>query len=156
MLGRRVAAVGRVHEVAHRRCRRARYAALGTDRTPLSELVAPDFGVAGDGSDERVQPEPIACYVRAEVSGLKGATLRDIGRQQCAIASFTIDGLDPRPTVLKLREQAIHIGASDPASTRLDAEARHLPPVFRIAPHYYNTRDEIDRAIAALDALPRG
>ena len=98
----------------------------------------------------------LADYVRAEVSGLKGATLRDIGRQHCAIASFTIDGLDPRPTVLKLREQAIHIGASDPASTRLDAEARHLPPVFRIAPHYYNTRDEIDRAIAALDALPRG
>ena len=36
---------------------------------------------------------------------------------------------------------------SDPASTRLDAEARRLPDLVRASPHYYNTEAEVDRLI---------
>ena len=46
--------------------------------------------------------------------------------------------------------------ASDPSSTRIDAEVRALPVVVRASPHYYNTEAEIERLIAHLaDLAPR-
>ncbi len=95
----------------------------------------------------------LADLFRQQVSTIKGAKLRDAGDETCAIASFTIDGLDLRKTVAALRVQGINIGASDPDSTRLDAEARNLPVLLRVAPHYYNTEDEIRQLVDALKAL---
>nr|WP_321455134.1 aminotransferase class V-fold PLP-dependent enzyme [uncultured Cohaesibacter sp.] len=97
----------------------------------------------------------LACYFRDRIAELKGAKVHDIGTQKCAIVSFTIEGLEPRLTVALLRQQGIAIGASNPESTRLDAEARNLPVMLRAAPHYYNNRADIDAAVAALKALIR-
>lgn len=98
----------------------------------------------------------LARHARAEIAAIEGARIRDLGTRQCAIVSFTIDKLDPRKTVLALREQGINMGASEPSSTRLDAEARQLPALMRIAPHYYNTHEEVDTFIQALKRLVQG
>lgn len=95
----------------------------------------------------------LANDLRDRLSGLPGVQLRDAGSEQCAIVSFTADGLDPRDTVAALRLQGICIGASDPASTRLDAEIRGLPTLLRAAPHYYNTIEEIDQFVSSLGKL---
>jgi cysteine desulfurase/selenocysteine lyase len=95
----------------------------------------------------------LADQAREQLADIKGAQLRDIGTEKCAIVSFTIAGLDPKDAVQKLRTQKINIGASDPSSTRLDAEARKLPTILRVAPHYYNTSEEIDRMVSALRQL---
>ena len=98
----------------------------------------------------------LADGLREALADVPGATVRDLGRERCAIVSFTVDGLDPERTVAALREDGISIGTSTPGSTRLDAEARHLPTLLRAAPHVYNTEDEIDRLVAALRALSPG
>ncbi|MGI9406084.1 MAG: aminotransferase class V-fold PLP-dependent enzyme [Hyphomicrobiaceae bacterium] len=95
----------------------------------------------------------LANGLRERLRSLPGATVRDLGSEQCAIVSFTLDGHEPRAVVAALRKQGINIGTSDPASTRLDAEARNLPVLLRAAPHYYNTDDELDRLIHALKKL---
>ena len=95
----------------------------------------------------------LASLARDMLGELPGATIRDIGGQQCAIVSFTIDGLEPRATIAALGQQGIAIGASDLASTRLDFEARALPMLMRAAPHYYNTEEELKRFVLALRAL---
>ncbi len=95
----------------------------------------------------------LASHTRRLLNAVDGAEVKDLGSEQCAIVSFTIDGLDPRESVAALRKKGIAIGASQPSSTRLDSEARDLPTVFRVAPHYYNTEDELERCIAALQAL---
>ena len=97
----------------------------------------------------------LADTLRDALADVPGATVRDLGRERCAIVSFTVDGLDPRPTVAALRERGIAIGASDPGSTRLDAEARNLPTLLRAAPHVYNTEAEIGRLVEALGELAR-
>ena len=74
-------------------------------------------------------------------------SLQDIGRTQCGIVSFSIDGKDPERVVQDMSRAGFAIGTSTPASTRLDSERRNLPELLRIAPHYYNTEDEIDSAI---------
>lgn len=95
----------------------------------------------------------LADGLRDQLVDLPGAQLRDVGSERCAIVSFTLDGLDPGKTVENLRMQGINIGASEPASTRLDAESRKLPTVMRAAPHYYNTEDDIDQLVLALQKL---
>jgi cysteine desulfurase/selenocysteine lyase len=74
-------------------------------------------------------------------------SLQDIGRTQCGIVSFSIDGKDPERIVQDMSRAGFAIGTSTPASTRLDSERRNLPELLRIAPHYYNTEAEIDSAI---------
>jgi selenocysteine lyase/cysteine desulfurase len=95
----------------------------------------------------------LASLTRDMVKELPGGTIRDIGSEQCAIVSFTIDGLEPRAAVAALARQGIAIGTSDRASTRLDAEARALPMLMRAAPHYYNTEEELKRFVQALRGL---
>lgn len=94
-----------------------------------------------------------ADYLRDELRGINGICLRDVGAQQCAIVSFTIDTIEPRQAVTDLRALGICIGASDISSTRLDAEARNLPTILRAAPHYYNTNKDIDQLISALKTM---
>ncbi|HIC96649.1 TPA: aminotransferase class V-fold PLP-dependent enzyme [Candidatus Bipolaricaulota bacterium] len=108
-----------------------------------------DVGV----DDIQTRAWDLADYCRAQVAGIKGAKLRDAGQQKSAIVSFSIDGLKPREAVARLRRDGICIGASDPESTLLDANARGLPTVLRVAPHYYNTKAEIDNMVAALKGL---
>ena len=95
----------------------------------------------------------LANYLRGQLSDMPGVLIRDLGVEQCAIVSFTIDGKTPSNAVSQLRHKNIIIGASDPSSTRLDAESRNLPTVMRAAPHYYNTENEMDQLIAALKSL---
>ena len=97
----------------------------------------------------------LADGLRGGLIDVPGAEVRDLGRERCAIVSFTVEGLEPRPTVATLRERGIAIGASGPGSTRLDAEARGLPTLLRAAPHVYNTEDEIGRLLEALRELAR-
>ncbi len=92
----------------------------------------------------------LAHGLRERLERIPGCEVRDLGKNPCAIVSFTIEGLEPEETTLRLRKAGITIGSSGPASTRLDSEARHLPVLFRASPHYYNTEEELDRLVAAL------
>ena len=112
--------------------------------------VAIDYALALGLDNIQTRSWQLAQYLRNALLAIDGCQLRDIGTDQCAIVSFTIEGLNPQATVLQLRADGICIGSSTPAGTRLDAEARNLPVVFRAAPHYYNTEAEIDDLIAAL------
>ena len=85
--------------------------------------------------------------LRTALSAISGVTLRDLGRSPSAIVSFTIDGLEASDIVKRADAARITIGASDPASTRIDTEKRKLPDLVRASPHYYNTEEEVDRLV---------
>ena len=93
-----------------------------------------------------------AAFAAASPS-IRGVTIRDLGRAPGAIVSFTMEGHEAEAIVRSAAAAGITIGASDPSSTRIDAEIRSLPPVVRASPHYYNTEAEIDRLIGHLAGL---
>lgn len=95
----------------------------------------------------------LADRLRNGLGAISGITIRDLGRAPGAIVSFTMEGREADAIVRSAAAAGITIGASDPASTRIDAEARALPPVVRASPHYYNTAAEIDRLVAHLASL---
>lgn len=93
--------------------------------------------------------------LRSALSSVPGIRVLDLGRNPSAIVSFLIDGVAAGEVVAAALQAGITIGQSDPASTRLDAEARSLPPVVRASPHYYNTDDEIERLASLCATLAR-
>ncbi|RZN12207.1 aminotransferase [Bradyrhizobium genosp. SA-3] len=95
----------------------------------------------------------LADRLRSGLASIRGIQIRDLGRAPSAIVSFTVEGYDADAIVSSAAAAGITIGASDPSSTRIDAEVRALPPVVRASPHYYNTEAEIDRLIGHLGSL---
>lgn len=95
----------------------------------------------------------LARRLRSGLAALAGVTIRDLGRAPGAIVSFTMDGHEADAVVAGAAAAGITIGASDPSSTRIDAELRALPHVVRASPHYYNTEAEIDRLVEHLAGL---
>lgn len=96
--------------------------------------------------------QDLADALRRRIANLPGATVRDIGQEQCGIVTFTLDGVDPFAVKQRLRAQAINLSVSSPDSTLLDSARRDLPPVFRASVHYYNDAGEIDRLMRGLGA----
>ena len=79
--------------------------------------------------------------------------LHDTGQTQCGIVSFEVAGLGPKSVVQHMANKGIAIGMSLPSSTRIDSERRNLPTLLRMAPHYYNTEQEIERAVEQLGLI---
>ena len=97
----------------------------------------------------------LANRLRDGLRTIPGATVRDLGRDPSAIVSFTLEGQAARDVAARAGAENITIGASEPSSTRLDAEARGLPTLIRASPHYYNTEAEVDQLVGLCDRLMR-
>lgn len=95
----------------------------------------------------------LADRLRGGLASICGVKIRDLGSRPGAIVSFTMKGYEADAIVSSAAAAGITIGASDPSSTRIDAEIRSLPPLVRASPHYYNTEAEIDRLIGHLSGL---
>lgn len=115
--------------------------------------VAIDYalGLGLDAIEQRVGD--LANRLRDGLGGLRGVTVHDTGRHRCGIVTFTKADRDPTSLQTALRERSINISVSRRASTLLDMSARGLDRIARASVHYYNTEDEVDRAVAAIDAL---
>ena len=70
----------------------------------------------------------------------------------------TLDYKRGEVAILKqqLRDQGINVSVSTQFSSRLDLKGRGLKDVMRASVHIYNTDEELDRFVAALDAAIRG
>ncbi|QOZ53119.1 aminotransferase class V-fold PLP-dependent enzyme [Bradyrhizobium sp. CCBAU 53338] len=115
--------------------------------------AAVDYALAIGLSPIEQRCRLLAGRLRKGLVAISGVTIRDLGRTPGAIVSFTMDGYEADAIVSRAAAAGITIGASDPSSTRIDAEARALPVVVRASPHYYNTEAEIDRLVAFLAGL---
>lgn len=98
----------------------------------------------------------LADALRARLDALGGVRVRDRGRRRCGIVSFTVADEAPERVVRALCERGIHASVSRVTSTRLDMQGRGLDALVRAGVHYYNTEEEVERFVAALDDIMRG
>lgn len=118
--------------------------------------VAVDYALALGLDDIAERCRSLSGQLRDGLRRIGGVTILDLGRDPSAIVSFTIDGVHASDAVAAASAESITIGVSNPSSTRLDAEARSLPPLVRASPHYYNTEHEISQLIALCERLATG
>src|SRR6266700_3254330 len=95
----------------------------------------------------------LAYNLRARLSTLPGAIVRDRGVTQCGIVTFTVDGKDPEEIKQRLAQHAINVTVSERSSTLLDMEERGLDRLVRASVHYYNSEEEIERFWATLVSI---
>ena len=120
-------------------------------RLGLGAAIDYALDIGMDAIEERCRL--LAGRLRRGLAALPGITIRDLGRSPGAIVSFTMAGHGADDIVASSAAAGITIGASDPSSTRIDAELRSLPHLMRASPHYYNTEAEVDRLVAHLADL---
>jgi len=115
--------------------------------------VAVDYALQWglDAIQERIYA--LAANLRTRLASLPGVTVQDLGREQCGIVTFTVEGHELWDLRNRLAAQRIHIWTSSPGGARLDMDARHLTRLARASLHYYNTEEEIDRFCTILGAM---
>ena len=89
----------------------------------------------------------LAHRLREGLRTLSNVAVLDLGRDPCAIVSFTIRDYPVAAALADTAAAGIVIGASPPASTRLDSDARGLGYILRASPHYFNSDADVDRLI---------
>ncbi|HEX7184248.1 MAG TPA: aminotransferase class V-fold PLP-dependent enzyme [Thermoanaerobaculia bacterium] len=96
----------------------------------------------------------LAAYAREKLAAVPGLRIADRGERLCALVTLEVEGQDAREVVRRLRAARVNTSAALSGKGPFNAPGA-ATPILRISPHYYNTREEIDTAVAALEELPR-
>ena len=98
----------------------------------------------------------LAARVRERLAAVPRARVLDRGRVRCAIATAAFDGISGADLKLQLRAQGINTSSPDRDDAVIDMTAKGVQSALRISPHYYNTEEEVDRAVEAIGELLAG
>src|SRR6266480_1382262 len=107
------------------------------------------------GSAGRERAQRLAALLRPQLAKIPGVRVLDRGREQCAIVTVDVAGRDAADLKLRLRQRGINASSADRKSGVLDMDDKRASTVLRFSPHYYNTEDELETAVAALAELTR-
>jgi selenocysteine lyase/cysteine desulfurase len=114
--------------------------------------VAADYALGWGLDSIRARVDGLASLLRARLAERAGVTVHDQGRERTGIVTFSVAGHDPAAVRRTLAAAGVRVWSPAPHWWLLDRRVRDLPPLVRASVHYYNTEDEIARAV---DALPR-
>jgi selenocysteine lyase/cysteine desulfurase len=107
---------------------------------------AAEVGIAAAGSRAR----HLADLTRRLLARLPGVRVLDRGPELCAIVTATVRQPDPEAVKLELRRRGVNVSTTTRSSAVIDMDEKHASAALRFSPHYYNTEDEIEQAVATL------
>ena len=94
----------------------------------------------------------LAEYLRTQLRTLPNVAVLDRGAHRCAIVTAHFPGHNATDIMLALRDEAINTTATLREYAVLDMDEKGVPDALRLSPHYYNTKRDVDVAVAALEA----
>ena len=92
----------------------------------------------------------LAAEVREKVGALPGVRIADHGASLSAIATADVGSGDVKSLVCGLRRSGVNTRVALLGDGPRNAPEAGSTPIVRLSPHYYNTSEEIDGAVAAL------
>src|SRR5258708_26487518 len=95
----------------------------------------------------------LARTLRGKLGGLNGIRVLDCGSELAAIVTIEVPGWDATDLSKLLRTKGVNTSASLRAYAVIDMDEKRAASALRLSPHYYNTEEEIDRAVETLRAL---
>ncbi len=95
----------------------------------------------------------LASDLRIRLAALPGIQVYDRGLVQCGIVTFTIEGREPAALQRLLSEQHINVSTTSRKFALLDLSERGLENAVRASVHYYNSEEEVERFIQAIERL---
>jgi selenocysteine lyase/cysteine desulfurase len=109
------------------------------------------LGVGLETAQERTRE--LAGYARSALAGLPGARVLDRGPELCAIVTAAFEGRDSGDLKLALRARGINTSSPHREDAVIDMDEKRASSALRVSPHYYNTKQEIDALVTALDQI---
>ncbi|WP_417450810.1 aminotransferase class V-fold PLP-dependent enzyme [Kordiimonas sp.] len=100
---------------------------------------------------ERTQA--VAQYLRSKLYAVKNIVPTCPASASAAIVTFNKKGIQAAEVKRRLESLGITVQVASVVHTRLDLETRGIETTVRVSPHYYNTKEEIDRFVAVVEAL---
>jgi selenocysteine lyase/cysteine desulfurase len=101
----------------------------------------------------RDRARELAAYARTRLAMVPGVRVLDRGPELCAIVTATVAGRDAKEIKLALRARGINTSSPEREDAVIDMDEKQASSALRISPHYYNTKEEIDLAIEALEEI---
>jgi selenocysteine lyase/cysteine desulfurase len=95
----------------------------------------------------------LGARLRDQLAEMPGVTVHDLGQVRCAIVTAKIEGLATGQAAAALGRAGVNVSATIPNDNPLDTQDRGVHPLIRFSPHYYNTEEEIDRAVKLVAGL---
>jgi cysteine desulfurase / selenocysteine lyase len=93
---------------------------------------------------------------RADLACNPRVTVHDTAAHRSGIVTFSVSGATPSSVVAAAAERGVSINVSTATWAALDMDAKGLSQVVRVSPHIFNTANELERVIDAVDELPDG
>jgi selenocysteine lyase/cysteine desulfurase len=101
----------------------------------------------------RDRSRDLAAYTRDRLRTVPGVRVLDRGPELCAIVTAAIRNRNASDIKLALRQRGINTSSPQREDAVIDMDEKGASSALRISPHYYNTREEIDTAIDALQEV---
>ena len=104
---------------------------------------------------DQIEPrvKELAALCRRLLARVGGVSVLDIGPELCGIVTAALDGVDPGDAVRELRAQGVNTASSAWEYAVLDFTDKGVDGALRISPSYYNTEQEIEAAVAAIEEI---
>ena len=116
----------------------------------LGAGAAAEYALEVGAERARKRSWALAAYVRERLSSMDGVRVLDRGPELCAIATAELGGRSAAEVKLALRARRINTSSPHREDAVIDMDEKRAASAIRISPHYYNSADEIDAALAAL------
>ena len=101
----------------------------------------------------RDRARELASSLRSRLAELDGVRTLDRGPELGAIVTLSVRGWVPSDLVLALRERGINTSSQTRIDAVIDYDAKGVDGALRISPHYFNTQDDLDAVVGALQEL---
>jgi selenocysteine lyase/cysteine desulfurase len=95
----------------------------------------------------------LAGYARERLAGLRGVRVLDRGPELCAIVTIDPGGRPGAGLMLALRARGINTSSPERTDAVIDMDEKGATSALRISPHYYNTAEEVEAAVDAVEEL---
>lgn len=112
-------------------------------RIGLGVAVAEALDLGLDAIAER--NATLATDLRSRLDDIDHVTVRDRGRELCAITTFTVADVPAQQVADRLRDHGVNVAVSVATSAQHDLPNRGLSAVVRASVHYLTTDEEIER-----------
>jgi selenocysteine lyase/cysteine desulfurase len=97
----------------------------------------------------------LAAKLRADLAAVPGVRVLDHGAELAAIVTASVDGWEPHDLSVALRARGINTSSQSRIHAVLDYDDKGVDGALRMSPHYFNTAEDLDALVGALEELVR-
>jgi selenocysteine lyase/cysteine desulfurase len=102
------------------------------------------------GELDGTRARALAARLRAMLRNIPGVTVLDRGTSLGAIVTIQMEGRDAEIVKKQLYDSRVNTSSIERNDAVIDMDAKRASTALRLSPHYYNTEQELEVAVAAL------